>query len=117
MAQALHDFFAAWGDPSPDRRAALTEAAIGPGFTYTDPNAPDVIAGRDAYLAYLAQFGDMMPGASARVDDIAEHHGHARATVAFLRDGDVMMTGQYFANLTEGRITRIVGFAGTGGAP
>ena len=110
----MQTLFSAWGDPSPDGRAAKTDAAIGPGFFYADPNIPSPVTGRDAYLAYIAQFGEMMPGASANVVTVSDHHGFARATVDFLRDGESMMRGQYFADITDGRITRLIGFVGMG---
>lgn len=114
MTDSIHTLFSAWGDPSPDARATKTDAAIGTEFYYADPNAPAPIRGRDAYLAYIGQFGDMMPGASAEVVAVAEHNGHARATVDFLKDGARMMRGQYFADLDGGRVVRLIGFPGMG---
>jgi len=114
MTKLLETLFSAWGDPLPDGRAEKTDAAIAPDFYYADPNSPAPVIGRDAYLAYIAMFGDMMPGASARVVAVSEHNGHARATVDFLKDGEQMMRGQYFADITDGRITRLIGFTGTG---
>jgi len=114
MTDILETLFSAWGDPSDDGRAAKTDAAIGTSFFYADPNTSDPITGRDAYLAYIAQFGEMMPGASAKVVAVSNHHGFSRATVDFLKDGTQMMRGQYFADITEGRITRLIGFPGMG---
>ncbi len=114
MTDCLETFFSAWGDPSSDGRAVKTDAAIGPDFYYADPNAPEPLTGRDAYLAYLARFTEMMPGASAEVVAKSAHHGHARATVDFLKDGNRMMRGQYFADIENGRISRMVGFTGMG---
>ncbi|MFT7593805.1 MAG: hypothetical protein ACI8R4_001121 [Paracoccaceae bacterium] len=114
MTDLIQTLFSAWGDPLPEGRAAKTDAALGPDFFYADPNTPDPVIGRDAYLAYIAQFGEMMTGAIARVVAVSEHHGFARATVDFLRDGERMMRGQYFADITEGRITRLIGFVGMG---
>lgn len=114
MTDCIHSLFAAWGDPSPDGRAAKTDAAIGDEFYYADPNTPDPVRGRDAYLAYIAMFAQMMPGASASVANLSEHHGHVRATVDFLKDGNRMMRGQYFADVVDGKVARLVGFPGTG---
>ncbi|WP_146345941.1 nuclear transport factor 2 family protein [Phaeobacter marinintestinus] len=114
MTDCIHTLFSAWGDPSPDGRASKTDAAIGPDFYYADPNAADPVEGRDAYLAYIAQFSDMMPGASAKVVSVSQHHGHARATVDFLKGDTLMMRGQYFADINDAKITRLIGFTGTG---
>jgi hypothetical protein len=114
MTTCLHTLFSAWGAPSPEERAAKTDAVIGPNFYYSDPNTPDPIQGRDAYLDYIAQFAAMMPGATAEVVAISEHHGHLRATVDFVKDGQRMMRGQYFADLAEDRLLRVIGFSGMG---
>ena len=114
MTDTLETLFSAWGDPSADGRADKTDAAIGSKFYYVDPNVPAPITGRDDYLAYIAKFGEMMPGASASVVAVSAHNDHARATVDFLKDGNRMMRGQYFADLDDGRITRLIGFTGMG---
>lgn len=114
MTTRIHTLFSAWGDPSPETRAAKTDAAIGPNFYYSDPNAPEPILGRDAYLDYIAQFTAQMPGARAEVVAVSEHHGHLRATVDFAKDGQRMMRGQYFADLAEGKLLRVIGFTGMG---
>ncbi|KPD13576.1 nuclear transport factor 2 family protein [Phaeobacter sp. 11ANDIMAR09] len=114
MTTCIHTLFSAWGDPSPESRAAKTDAAIGPDFYYSDPNVPTPIRGRDAYLDYIAQFGAMMPGATAEVIAVSEHHGHLRATVDFAKEGQTMMRGQYFADLSNSRLQRVIGFTGMG---
>ena len=114
MNDCLHTLFAAWGEPSPEVRAAHTDAAIGPNFYYADPNTAAPIKGRDAYLAYIAQFSEMMPGASAEVVSVSSHNTHARATVDFSSGGKRMMRGQYFADIEDGMVVRLIGFTGTG---
>ncbi len=114
MTTCIHTLFSAWGASTPEERAALTEAAIGPDFYYSDPNAPEPIRGRDAYLDYIAQFAAQMPGATAAVVAVSSHHDHLRATVDFAKDGQRMMRGQYFADLAEGKLQRVVGFSGMG---
>ncbi|KIC16962.1 hypothetical protein [Leisingera sp. ANG-Vp] len=114
MTDSLNTLFAAWGDPTPETRAAKTDAAIGPHFYYSDPNTPAPIESRGAYLDYIAQFAAMMPGASAQVVASSEHHGHVRATVDFLKDGALMVRGQYFADLEDGKVVRLIGFPGMG---
>ena len=114
MTNLLETLFSAWGDPSHDGRAGKTDAAIGGYFYYADPNTPNPVTGRDNYLAYIAMLVEKIPGATARVVAVSEHNGHARATVDFLKDGQQMMRGQYFADITGGRITRLIGFTGMG---
>ena len=114
MTDALRTLFSARGDPSPDSRAEKTDAAIGSGFCYTDPNTPERVTGREAHLACIAQFGAAMPGASAQVIALSRHHGHARAAVDFLKDGALVMRGQYFADIADGGIARLIGFPGMG---
>lgn len=115
MSDTITSFFAAWGEPDMPKRAAMTAGAISDNFYYADPNAPDVITSLVGFVAYLGMFSKAMPGASAEVVSVSEHNGHARATVDFKSNGQTMMRGQYFADLDdEGRITRMVGFTGTG---
>jgi predicted SnoaL-like aldol condensation-catalyzing enzyme len=115
MTDIFDSLFSAWGDPSPEGRAAKTDAALGPEFYYADPNTPEPVVGRDSYLAYITQFANMMPGATAKVVAVSEHNGFARATVDFLQaDGSPMMRGQYFADITDGKVSRLIGFTGMG---
>lgn len=69
MTDCIHTLFLAWGDPSPEARATATDAALGPEFYYSDPNAPAPIYSRDGYLTYIQMFGEMAPGATAKVVD------------------------------------------------
>jgi hypothetical protein len=83
-------------------------------MTYIDPNVSAPITTRDGYLAYVTTFGEGMPGASAQVVAVSEHHDHMRATVDFCKDGEPMMRGQYYAEIEYGKVTKLVGFMGTG---
>jgi hypothetical protein len=114
MTDCIHTLFSAWGDPSAEARAAATDDATLADFYYSDPNAPAPIHGRDDYLAYLQMFGDMAPGAVAKVVNISEKHGHARATVDFIINENISQRGQYFVDLKDGKIARIFGFSGMG---
>lgn len=114
-APALEAPFQASGAAG-DARAALVAQAVGPAFYYADPHAPAPITSADAFVEFIADFGRNVSGAAADlVEPVDMHYGHARCTVRFLRDGEVMMTGQYFADLDrDGRMSRPVGFAGRG---
>jgi hypothetical protein len=114
MTDCIYAFFSAWGDPSPESRAQKTDAAGSPKFYYSDPNAPAPLTDSDAYLTYLAMFGDMAPGATARVVAVDARDSFARITVDFVITQSMIKRGQYFADLAEGKITRIIGFAGMG---
>lgn len=108
-------FFSAWGDPDPESRRAKLERALSPEFSYVDPNAPGHLKDFAALGAHVAMFGQMMPGATAEVASFTEHHGHARATVNFLKNGKTMMQGQYFGRFAHGgQLAQVVGFTGTG---
>ena len=116
MADALTAVFSAWGDTDPKSRAATLGAALATDFYYADPNVPAPITNIDVLGGYLAGFSENIPGASAQVaGPPSAHIGHARVFVDFLKDGTRMMRGQYFADLDDaGKITRLIGFAGTG---
>jgi len=114
MTTCIHTLFSAWGDPNADSRASKTDAAVGSSLYYADPNTPAPIRSRDAYLEHLAMFGQMMPGATARVVALSEHNGHVRATVDFLKGDETMMRGQYFADIQDGKVVRLIGFPGMG---
>ena len=114
MAEAIAAFFDAWSVDGSTRRASLAQVTATEVY-YADPNTPEPLVGVDALDAYLDMFTRHMPGASARVAHVSEHHGHVRATVDFLNNGAAMMRGQYFADLdADGKLVRIVGFTGTG---
>ncbi|WP_297339572.1 nuclear transport factor 2 family protein [Pseudophaeobacter sp.] len=114
MTTCLHTLFLAWAAPSPEQRAALTDAAIGPNFYSSNPNAPDPIQGRDAYLDDLAQFSAMKPGATAKVVSVSEHYGQLRAIFAFVKAGQRMLRDQSFVELAQHRLLRVIGFSGMG---
>lgn len=115
MSESIEKSFAAWGETDAEKRAAMIADTTGDGFTYADPNTPEPITSAEAFNDYLAMFTQHMPNAGARVVSVSQHHGYARATVAFTADGREMMRGQYFADLdAQGKITRLIGFTGTG---
>jgi hypothetical protein len=115
MDDAMEVFFSAWGDSAPKSRREKLEQALSPEFSYVDPNSPGHLKDFDSLDAYVAMFGQMMPGACAEVADFTEHHGHARETVHFLKDGKTMMQGQYFGRFAYGgQLAHLFGFTGTG---
>lgn len=111
---ALETFFSAWGADDATRSAAVADA-FGASVYYADPQclAPVTdVAGLDQMVS---MFGQHMPGGSAEVVKVDAHNGHARATVAFKKDGNAMMHGHYFADMdADGKLTRLIGFPGLG---
>ena len=115
MSDAVDVFFACWGTTDIKQRTDAISRACNSDFYYVDPNSSAPITTLHAMIAYLAQFSAMMPGASAQVVAQSAHNGHVRATVDFINDGKKMMRGQYFGDLdSEGKLTRVIGFTGTG---
>mgnify|MGYP001155752530 CR=1 FL=1 len=115
MSDIILKSFATWGEPDAGKRAAMVAETVGNSFVYADPNTPDPITSAADFADYLGMFSQHMPDGSAKVVSVSEHHGYARATVDFVSGGKTMMRGQYFADLDDaGRITRLIGFTGTG---
>lgn len=114
MNDCITTFFSAWGDPDPASRASKTAASAAPSLYYNDPNAPAPIVGVDGYLAYIASFSEMAPGASAQVAHIDANDACARITVNFVFGPNMAKRGQYFAEIADDKITRIIGFTGMG---
>ena len=114
MTECIHTLFSAWGAPTADERASATDAAIGPDFCYSDPRTPAPITDRDDYINYIKMFAEMAPGAEAKVVNISERDGSARATVEFGMPNMPAQRGQYFIDIKDGKTARIVGYAGMG---
>lgn len=117
MGNAIEQFFDAWGmDDGAERSAAITNCFADTG-TYADPRSDGLLTGPSAITTYVDMFSANAPGWSARVVKSDETAGTIRCTVAFGGpgpDGDMVQHGQYFAQMDEGQITRMVGFVGTG---
>ena len=100
-----------------DRLAAITEAYAVDG-SYADPRSPGVLTGAGAIAEYVNMFSANAPGWTASVVKSDEIAGSVRATVAFGGmgpDGNEMVQhGQYFVDMDGDKITRMVGFVGTG---
>ena len=114
--QAISDFFTAWTMTEDEGRDAQIASAMGASVYYVDPRTEAPITDTQALCDYVAQFLPMCPpGAKVEVAGVDEKLGHARATVHFVMSEEMKQVGQYFADLdSDGKITRIVGFAGKG---
>ena len=118
MTDAIAAFFDAWGETEAAPRRAAIATAMAEGFTYIDPRAPDAITDLDGLSDYVGMFSANAPGWTAKVVKDDEKLGYVRATVAFGGMGpdgkEMVQHGQYFAQMTEGKIATLVGFVGTG---
>ena len=112
MVKAIEDFFSAWGLGGSDAGNELIEGAVAPSFSYSDPRTPAAITTLTDLGAYVANFPQ---GMSPEIQGIDLTDVYARATVKFGEQGGKPMLGQYFCELDgDKRLTRIVGFMGTG---
>lgn len=118
MSDPVAVFFSAWQlDSASDRLARISEA-VTPDIQYDDPRTQDTITGISALNDYVGLFSANAPGWSARVVEVNSTAGMIRATVAFAGKGpdgnDMTQYGQYFVEKDGDRISRLVGFVGTG---
>jgi hypothetical protein len=118
MRNSIETFFDAWGLPDPAQRAAAIEASVAETAVYADPRSEGVLTGPKAITQYVSMFSANAPGWTAQVVKSDEVAGMTRVTVAFggrTPDGNQMVQhGQYFADISGGKIIRMVGFVGTG---
>lgn len=118
MSDPVSLFFSAWQLASADARLASISDAVTPEVQYDDPRTQETIQGISALNDYVGLFSANAPGWSARVVDSSTTAGMIRATVAFGGKGpdgnDMTQYGQYFVETSGNRISRMVGFVGTG---
>lgn len=117
MSDAINTFFAAWGMEDDQARGDEIASVFSDVGTYADPRSPDVLSG-SAIADYVNMFSANAPGWTAKVVNTSEIAGAVRATVAFGGMGpdgsEMVQYGQYFTDLADGKITRMIGFVGTG---
>lgn len=104
---------AAWNETDEAKRRALLEQTWADDGVYTDPQSH--VEGREALVALIAGFHQMMPGARIVPTSAADaHHGLIRFTWRMDgADGKAVMEGIDFGELApDGRIKRIAGFFG-----
>jgi len=101
----------AWLEPDEDRRRALLEKAWHEDAVYCDPT--DLVVGREALVAHIGAFQQLMAGGRVEVTtEATRHHDsahfHWEMTDA---DGARVLTGFDVVQLDpDGRITRLTGF-------
>ena len=118
MTDAIAAFFGAWSQTDDAARKQAIAKAFASQGTYADPRTPERLSGVDAIAGYVAMFSANAPGWTAKVVAQDESAGVIRVTVAFGGTGPdgshMQQLGQYFAEVTDGQITRMTGFVGTG---
>jgi len=118
MSDAISTFFDAWALTDAEARLAKITESCGANVQYADPRSPDTLTGIDAVNEYVGMFSANAPGWSAKVLSTDTTADLNRATVAFGGMGpdgkEMVQHGQYFVELDEGKIKRMVGFVGTG---
>ena len=109
---AVASYGAAWNEPDAAQRRALLDRAWADGGTYQDPTAS--VEGRDALVAHIGGFHEMMPGHTIDLTSGTDTHGQVfRFAWAMHHGEEVAAEGMDFGELaSDGRIARIVGFFG-----
>ena len=112
MTKSIDDFFAAWTQTDADTRVALISGAIADGAFYADPRTEAPMTDVVAMSEYVGMFAEM--GMPVTVTNESTTLNFVRATVQF-GAGEKSQSGQYIVDLSaDGKITRMVGFAGMG---
>ena len=114
MTDIVSRFFAAWAVQDDATRDAEIAATLGADIFYADPRTPAPLTTPEAVAHYVGQFSKSAPGWPVEAVHLSTTLSFVRATVRF-GAGDQAQWGQYTADLGDsGRITRLIGFVGTG---
>ncbi len=118
MTDPISDFFNAWEISDSAQRAENIANSVTPEVEYDDPRTPETIRGVDALCQYVGMFSENAPGWKADVVKSDTINRFTRVTVAFSGigpDGEQkIQLGQYFVEKSADKISKIVGFVGTG---
>ena len=118
MSNSIEMFFDAWELDAADGGSEKIASAVTPEVEYDDPRTSETIKGVGALSEYVGMFSANAPGWSAKVlkSDIVA--GKTRVTVAFGGSGpdgnEMLQYGQYFVEMEDELISKMVGFVGTG---
>jgi len=116
MTKAIEDFFYAWTQTDADTRTGLITGAFAQGAFYADPRTENPLTDVAAISEYVGMFSQMAPSMPVSVTNVSTTLTFARATVLF-GTTEQGQNGQYIVDLDgDGKITRMVGFAGMGAA-
>jgi hypothetical protein len=113
MHEVVRSYGAAWNETDEEARRALLDKSWADAGVYCDPMG--TAEGRDALVAHIGGFHEMMPGNRIElVTGVDEHDGFLRfGWVMKGPDGAVAMEGVDFGVVDgDGRLARITGFFG-----
>lgn len=113
ITEVVDTYLAAWNETDPAKRAELIEASLGADLWYRDPMLE--ADGRDAFDTVLAAVQEQMPGhVITRTSSIDHHHDVVRFNWALGLPGqEPAFAGVDVCKYdTDGKLHRIVGFAG-----
>ena len=118
MSDALTNFFEAWSITDASERSAKIATSCAPDVTYSDPRSDGRLTGHDAVSDYVGMFSANAPGWTATIVSSDDVNGYARTIVAFGGKGpdgtEMVQHGTYFSESTDGKLSLIAGFVGTG---
>ncbi|MEM9397278.1 MAG: hypothetical protein AAF991_07345 [Pseudomonadota bacterium] len=118
MSDCATSFFDAWRIEDDESRLAKITGAVTENVRYDDPRTPESIIGVPDLNSYVGMFSANAPGWSAKVIKSDSISDCLRVTVAFSGTGpdgtEQVQLGQYFLEEDKERLSRIVGFVGTG---
>ena len=118
MPDPIATFFDSWEMAEADLRLNKITSAVTKNIQYCDPRTSETITGIEALSDYVGMFSANAPGWKAKLVKSDSISTMTRCTVAFSGigpDGDEkVQLGQYFVELDEGLVSRMVGFVGTG---
>ncbi len=111
---ATDTFFCAWSEADDAARLALISGVVTGECTYDDPRSQGILTGDAAISDYVGNFARMAVGAKVVVVKTDLRGTSERATIAFQMADGMEQMGQYFIEHDDDKITRMVGFVGTG---
>jgi hypothetical protein len=115
MTDFVASFFQAWGEPDTAARDTALRAALADPFSYQDPRMPQPSSDVDELIGYVAMYTQAAPGATARAVHQSRTGAFARAAVEFAMPDGKKQMGQYFIEHdADGKLARLIGFAGMG---
>ncbi|MGX5175324.1 hypothetical protein ACUR5C_14995 [Aliikangiella sp. IMCC44653] len=118
MSDCITAFFEAWQIVDAELRLSKIKSAVTETVRYDDPRTPETLQGIEALNHYVGMFCANAPGWSANVVKSDTIAGVTRVTVAFKGIGpdgtEQTQFGQYFVEQDGDRVSRMIGFVGTG---
>lgn len=118
MKDCITTFFDAWQIEDAELRYSKINSSVTETVKYDDPRTPEMVSGIAALNDYVGLFSANAPGWSAKVVKSDTVSGFTRVTVAFSGMGpdgsEQVQLGQYFVEKNGERVSRMVGFVGTG---